>query len=143
MILRENIPAGQAVPRSHFISNPDPLPLTEMVVSERSEMDLPPPLLIVFSRLYIVKRTAFPLVLARYERLAMANASFLLLELTPDDENRWWRVFRLSTMMTPDKALKSPESSVSMLDPGSGTKTCIDLAALRERPDRISSEFDE
>lgn len=87
--MRENLPSGQAVPRSHFISSPEPVASTETIVSERSEMDLPPPVLIVFSRLYIVKRTAFPLVLARNERLATANASFLLLELTPDDENRW------------------------------------------------------
>jgi hypothetical protein len=76
-------------------------------MSERSEMDLPPPVLIVFSRLYMVQRTTASLVLARYERLAMAKASFLLLELTPDDENRWWRVFKLLTMKTPDLAMKS------------------------------------
>jgi len=52
-------------------------------------MDLPPPVFIVLSRLYMVKRTIFPLVLARYERLATANASLLLLELASDDESRW------------------------------------------------------
>lgn len=87
--MRENLPPGQAVPRSHLISSPELVVSTETVVPERSEMDLPPPVLIVFFLLYIVKRTAFPLVLARYERLATVNASFLLLELTPDDENRW------------------------------------------------------
>ncbi len=87
--MRKNVPSGQAVPRSHFISSPDSVASTETVVSERSEMDLPPPVLIVFSRLYMVRKTAFPLVLARYERLATANANFLLLEFAPDDENRW------------------------------------------------------
>lgn len=88
MIPRENLLSDQAVPRSHFISSLELVASTEMVVSEKSEMDLLPFVLIVFSRRYMVKRTAFPLVLARYERLATTNASFLLLELAPDDENR-------------------------------------------------------
>jgi hypothetical protein len=91
----------------------------------------------------MVMMTAFVLVLATYDRLATAKDSFLLRELPSSDDSRWWSVFILSTIRTLESLVTTRENSLSMLDPGSGTRIVVESERAARRDFRTRSAFEE